>query len=186
MVSKTPNQGNRNKRRRRRPRIGKREGFTVEGGLRNRPQSKSIRIRNVYAALNHTELLENENSYIMVNIKLRGNKQEVIINAMIDSGAIEDFIDKDICEKYHIERTKSLTQREIHLVDGNPSTMGPATHIATIPMEIGSHRESATFKVANLQHHEAILGTSAKKQFTSGGRNPRPDGLRPTYASHAP
>ena len=27
---------------------------------------------------------------------------------------------------------------------------------------------------------------SAKKRFTSGGRNPRPDGLRPPYASRAP
>ena len=29
-------------------------------------------------------------------------------------------------------------------------------------------------------------GASAKKRFTSGGRNPRPDGLRPPYASRAP
>ena len=28
--------------------------------------------------------------------------------------------------------------------------------------------------------------TSAKKRFTSGGRDPRPDGLRPPYASRAP
>ena len=28
--------------------------------------------------------------------------------------------------------------------------------------------------------------TSAKNRFTSGGRNPRPDGLRPPYASRAP
>jgi len=31
-----------------------------------------------------------------------------------------------------------------------------------------------------------LLQISAKKRFTSGGRNPRPDGLRPPYASHAP
>ena len=30
------------------------------------------------------------------------------------------------------------------------------------------------------------LVPSAKKRFTSGGRNPRPDGLRPPYASRAP
>ena len=33
---------------------------------------------------------------------------------------------------------------------------------------------------------EAALPTSAKKGFTSGGRNLRPDGLRPPYASLAP
>jgi hypothetical protein len=31
-----------------------------------------------------------------------------------------------------------------------------------------------------------ILNASAKKRFTSGGRNPRPDGLRPPYASRTP
>jgi len=36
--------------------------------------------------------------------------------------------------------------------------LGPVTHIATIPIEIGSHRELATFQVAKLQHHEVILG----------------------------
>jgi len=30
------------------------------------------------------------------------------------------------------------------------------------------------------------MNSSAKKRFTSGGRDPRPDGLRPPYASRAP
>jgi len=36
--------------------------------------------------------------------------------------------------------------------------MGPVTHIARVPMDIGAHREIATFQVAKLQHQEAILG----------------------------
>ena len=36
--------------------------------------------------------------------------------------------------------------------------MGPVTHVAKVPMEIGSHRELATLQVANLQNHEVILG----------------------------
>jgi len=31
-----------------------------------------------------------------------------------------------------------------------------------------------------------VIDSSAKKRFTSGGRDPRPDGLRPPYASRAP
>ena len=115
-------------------------------------------MKNLYAVLNHTELLENENDHIMVRITLQGDRKKVTINAMVDSEATEDFIDKAICEKYGIETTRSKVKREIYLADGKPSTMGPVTHTAIVPMEIGSYRESATFQVANLQNHKAILG----------------------------
>ena len=36
--------------------------------------------------------------------------------------------------------------------------MGPVTHLTEVPMDINNHRELATFQVANLQHHEVILG----------------------------
>jgi len=36
--------------------------------------------------------------------------------------------------------------------------MGPVTHMTKVPMEISSHRELATFQVANLQNHGVILG----------------------------
>jgi len=50
-------------------------------------------MENYYAALNYTDTLENDNDHIMVKIQLHGGKESVTINAMIDSGAIEDFID---------------------------------------------------------------------------------------------
>ena len=37
--------------------------------------------------------------------------------------------------------------REIYLTDGNLSEMGPITHIAEVPMEIGGHRKLATLQV---------------------------------------
>jgi len=138
MASKTPYQGNRDERR---SIIGKYGGFSVGRGLRDQTQLKSIGIKNVYAALNHTESLENENNHIMVKVKLPRNRQEVFINAMIDSEATEDLIDKDIFKKYHIERNLSLIQREINLADGKSGTMRPNTHIATIPREICTDRE---------------------------------------------
>jgi len=217
----------------------------------------------------------------MVKIRLHGINDSTTVNAMIHSGATEDCIDQEFCNIYQIRTTKAKNLREIYLADGEPSSMGPVTHIATFPMDIGAHREITTFEVAKLQNHQAILGmpwlknhnprmdwgqgkitfdsekcttmclnesptvytipeakaleenltsrfstiqtkkekcilikkmhenakipmkgtkeaaghdlyaiedktTSAKKRFTSGGHNPRPDGLRPPYASRAP
>ena len=94
----------------------------------------------------------------MIKVQLYGQQESVIIYAMIDSGATEDFIDQGICEKHGIKTTRTKKPREIYLADEKPSTMGPVTHTAQVPMEIDSHREMALFQVANLKNHELILG----------------------------
>ena len=127
-------------------------------GLRDRPERKPIIMETCYAALNYTDTLENDNDHIMVKIQLHGGKESVIINAMIDSGATEDFIDREVCNKHRITMIKGKNTRVIYLADGKPRAIGPVTHMTKVPMDISSHRELATFQVANLQNHEVILG----------------------------
>jgi len=104
------------------------------------------------------ESLNKENDHTMVKVCLYGMNGNTTINAMIDSGATEDFINQEFCKKYNIKAKKAKDLSEIYLVDGDPSSMGPVTYTARIPMDIGHHRELATFQVASLQNHEAILG----------------------------
>jgi len=94
----------------------------------------------------------------MVKIQLHGGIESVTINAMIDSGATEDCIDREVCNKHGIQMIKTKNPREIYIADGKPSTMRPVTHMTKVPMDISSHRELATFQVANLQNHEVIRG----------------------------
>ena len=123
-------------------------------------------MRNLYVALNNTEALNNQNDHIMVTIRLHGTTRQITINAMIDSGATEDFIDKGFCSKYNIRTTQAKTIREVYLADGRPSAMGPITHTAKVPMDIGSHRDLAIFQVAKLPNHEVILGMPWLKQHS--------------------
>ena len=44
--------------------------------------------------------------------------------------------------------------------------MGPITHTAKVPMDIGSHRVLAIFQVAKLPNHEVILGMPWLKQHS--------------------
>ena len=106
----------------------------------------------------------------MIKVNLQGKYESVNINAMIDSGATEDFIDRRICNKHQIITKVAERPREIYLADGNLSEMSPITHIVEVPMEIGGYRELATLQVANLQNHEIILGMPWLK-----GHNPRID-----------
>jgi len=115
-------------------------------------------MRNLYAALNNTEALNNENDHIMVTIRLHGTTRQITINAMIDSGATEDFIDKGFCSKYNIRTTQARTIREVYLADSRPS--------AKVLMDIGSHRELAIFQVAKLPNDEVILGMPWLKQHS--------------------
>ena len=119
---------------------------------------KAIKPTNYYAVLGNTAHLDNENDHIMIGVKLRGNYREVTINAMIDSGATEDFIDEEFGDKYGLRTSRKKIPKEILLADGEISAMGPVTHTATVPMAIGSHREMISFEVANLPNHKVILG----------------------------
>jgi len=147
-------------------RIGKRGRSPVSNGLRDRTKPKPIEMRNLYAALNSTEALNNENDHIMVTIRVHGTTRQMTIQTMSDSGATEDFIDKGFCSKYNIRTTRATRIREVYLADGRPSAMGPITHTAKVPIDIGSHRELATFQVAKLPNHEVILGMPWLKQHS--------------------
>ena len=150
--------------------VGKRRRLPVKDGLRSRPERKPIIVQNFYAKLNNTESLEKDDDHILIIVVLQGKQDNLSINAMIDSGATEDFIDKEVCQKHQISTIATENPREIYLADGNPSDMGPVTHIAKVPMTIGNHQEVATLQVANLQNHEVILG-----MLWLNGHNPRID-----------
>jgi len=125
-----------------------------------------MEMRSLYAPLNNMERLDNEHNHIMVQIRVHGIKRQVTINAMIDSGATQNFIDKGFCSKYNIRTTQAKTTREVYLADGQPSAMGPIIHTAKVPMDSGSYRELATLQVAKLPNHEVILGMPWLKQHS--------------------
>ena len=129
----------------------------VSDGLRDGPERKPVILENYYPALNYTATLEHQNDHIMVKVPLHGSRDTVKINAMIDSGVTEDFIDPEVWNKHGIKMIKATNPREIYLADGKPSAIGPVTHMTKVFIDISSHKKWATFQVANLENHEVIL-----------------------------
>ena len=74
---------------------------------------KPIIVQNFYSKLNNTESLEIDNDHIMIKVVLQVEKEKLSINAMIDSGATEDFIDKEVCQKHQISTIAMESPREI-------------------------------------------------------------------------
>ena len=60
----------------------------------------------------------------MIKVTIHGEHGDVMINAMIDSRATEDFIDKTICDKHGILTILAENLREIYVADGKLSEMG--------------------------------------------------------------
>jgi len=110
------------------------------------------------AILNNTETLGDENDHTMIRIQIHSIKNSTTVNPMIDSGATEDLIDQQFCNRHQIQTIKAKNSRVIYLADGEPSSMGHVTHIARVPMDIRAHKEITTFQVAKLKNHKAILG----------------------------
>jgi len=138
--------------------VGKGQISPAREGLRDRPARKPIILENHYAALSDTETVENDNDHIMGKIQLHGTQESVTINAVIDSSLTKDFIHKEVCKEHGDKMMIAKNPREIYLADGKPSAMGPVTHMIKVLMDISSHRELATFQVANLPNNEVILG----------------------------
>jgi len=112
------------------------------------------------------EALNNKNDHIMLTVRVHGTMRQITINAMIDSAATEDFTDNGFCSKYNIRTIKAKTIGDVYLADGRPSAMGPITHTANVPMDIGSHRQLPIFHVAQLPNYEVILGIPWLKQHS--------------------
>ena len=156
MASKTTDQGNRH--RVGTQAVGKKRKSPVRDWLRDRPERNPIITANYYTSLINTEILDQEKDHIIVKVQLHGEEETVMMNAIVYSGATEDFIDSEVCKKQSIKMVKARNPRGIYLAGGKPSVMGRVSHMREVPMDISSLRELATFQGANLQHHEVILG----------------------------
>ena len=124
------------------------------------PKRKPIIRGDYYAALNYTETLTHYNDLVIVKIQVPRDGESGTINPKIDSGAIDDFIDKQFYNKYGSKMINGKNRREIYLEDSKPSAMGLVTHMRKVPMDISRHRELATFQGVNFQNHDVILGMS--------------------------
>ena len=102
--------------------------------------------------------MDNEADHIMIKLKLHKGEKRITTNAMVNSVATENFIDQQFCIQHQFLVKRLNQPRDIFVIDGKSSSVGPITHEAIIALDIGSHREQIRFQVANLKIHEAILG----------------------------
>src|SRR6266852_664716 len=143
----------------------KRARFSLSNGKENL-ETKSVFCTNLYSTLLHEQPLDdfdkeyndNNTEHLMLPVLLQEGKKKIRTNAMVDSGATQDFIDRNFCLRNQIPVWKKERPIKIYGADGKTSTSGRITNTAKTNMTIGSHQEESTFQMATKLKHAIILG----------------------------
>ena len=166
-LSSTTDQDQRNINRRRNTRGAfKRARFSLRNGKENLEKKKSVFCINLYSVLQPEQPLDdydkeyddNNTDHLMLPVLLQEGRKRIRTNAMVDSGATQDFIDGNFCLRHQLPVWKEERPIKIYGEDGKTSTSGPITHTAKTTMTIGSHKEEVVFQMATKLKHAIILG----------------------------
>ena len=87
-------------------------------------------------------------------------KIPVSVVALINSGASDNFMDLEFCQKHGIPSQLKKTPEYVQSVDGSPLRSGPVTH-ETQPLRVLSqnhHQEILSFNLVKSAHFPVILG----------------------------
>ena len=102
---------------------------------------KLITVKNIYTALNQTELVDNLADNILIKIKVYQGKYRIATKAIIDFGVTKYFIDRPFCIQHLFPIRELIYTRNIYIIDVKSSIVGAVTKIRIIAMDIGSHHE---------------------------------------------
>jgi hypothetical protein len=103
-------------------------------------------------------MYSNKKDSMTVNVHLYQWHQKTDVEALLDSGATNNFIDQRTVTLLNMG-TKGLRQpREVRNVDGTPNQAGSITHYCNLWVRQGSKKVQMGFYVANLGRDRLILG----------------------------
>src|SRR5712691_4239691 len=93
----------------------------------------------------------------------RGQAEE---NALLDSGATENFVDFATVCRHRLGTKKLIVPRPVYNVDGTPNIHGTITQTCELRVKQGNKEAKQTFYVTNLGKDRFILGYPWFRAFT--------------------
>ena len=83
---------------------------------------------------------------------------KVQTEALVDSGATTNFLNRKFIEKNHLVTSKLATPYNITNADGTPNKSGRITHYVHTYLNIGTHWSKYLFLVTDLDNKDAMIG----------------------------
>ena len=87
-----------------------------------------------------------------------GIRQKVQTEALVDSGATTNFVDRVIVENNNLATHKLANPYRVINADGTPNKAGQITEYVRAYVEIGSHKTTQHLFVTNLGNKEMMIG----------------------------
>jgi hypothetical protein len=96
---------------------------------------------------------------IILRVVIRGgDNREHNTTAMVDCGAMENFIDKEYAEWNRIPLNEKTVPRTVLAVDGREVASGPVTHNAVVKLKINNHHEMIKLHCITIGNSPIIVG----------------------------
>ena len=111
-----------------------------------------------------TMYVETRNS-VLIDSSFRTDHGMATEKALIDSGATDNFIDRNTAECLKIEPQRLRQPRILHNVDGTTNRDGRVTHYCNLLMQQGKNQAVQQFYIANLGKDRMIFGYPWLHQF---------------------
>jgi hypothetical protein len=90
-----------------------------------------------------------------LNVNVHVNKEEKLVKALIDSGAMGNFIHEELVQKLKLTH---IPRAPLPLLDIKGLKIGELRHQVILTLKIGIHEEKITMDVAPIGAHQVILG----------------------------
>jgi hypothetical protein len=100
---------------------------------------------------------KNEKLILWVKIKGKDGKEHTIM-AMIDCGAMENFIDRRFAEQQQLPPMKKTVPQRVLAIDGQELIGGPITHEAIVTLTINNHWEEIKLHYITIGNSPIIVG----------------------------
>ena len=99
-----------------------------------------------------------DNAHLLLPIKLIFNNTTMNSYAMLDSGAMSNFIDEAFAREHSVPLSPRATPVTVYGVDGTQLAAGPIKSQVYISMSIEEHTENIAFDVTSIGSYPLILG----------------------------
>ena len=95
---------------------------------------------------------------IKVKVKLKSKEYQAAVEALLDSGSTNNFIDATIINRFKLPRIKLDRPRPIRNIDGSLNTVGMITHYVDLTIKYGTYEEKHNFFEIHLGTDDLVLG----------------------------
>ena len=102
----------------------------------------------------------NKKSSFNIPVTLWVYGKKVQTEALVDSGATTNFIDKTFVEQNHLVTNKLASPYNVLNADGTPNVAGRITDYVRAYVEIGSHKSTHYLFVTHLGNKNMMIGYS--------------------------